>query len=663
MRLGKYEILSVLGRGGMGVVYKARDPIIDRVVAIKTISELSEGLEHNQIERLLTEARSAGRLHHPNIVTVFDFGEENGISYIVLEYAEGLDLGHVIQLRQAISLPEKLDILLQICRGLGYAHDCGVTHRDMKPQNVRLTTSGVAKILDFGLARYDNTQLTKSGYISGTVSYMSPERLSGQSGTSDDIFALGCVAYELLTYKRAFDGEETPQILMKLLTTTPDPPSTLAEIPSSLDAIVLKCMAREIADRFASAHDFAAAIEEIFESDELQHYVLSEERSDAFRNAMKRWNTARWRRETQGGLFKPTASASQAQTEQLAAPTDVQRKPSAMSTTAPETVTVAAATEVVPISKPKSRVPLVAAASALVIAGAAAWMFHKTPPPINKEQSTITSGASVTSTAPPSTDVARVQRAYFELQQLSREVQSKIDHARGDGILISESRTNELMQQINGLQPRADRGDDTTVHTEAQKILAATDIVIRESRQEPKRATQIAEGGSHAIVTTPQRPTVTHRAPVQRTQIAAAPPPVAATPPPTAAAVVASPPPRVEASPVRETPAPQPATDAKKEIAAFLQRVANAYQSHDEGFFRENYVRYNDNLGRAIRNSPSQRVTLDVDSIEVVDAAHAQVTVHRTDDFGKEAPPARQRLRFELEKSGDRWKIVSFARQ
>jgi serine/threonine-protein kinase len=149
-QLGKYEILSVLGRGGMGVVYKARDPIIDRVVAIKTISETSEGLDHNQVERLLSEARSAGRLHHPNIVTVFDFGQESGTSYIVQEYVEGVDLAYVISQREPLSLPEKLDIILQICRGLGYAHDSGVTHRDMKPLNVRLTPNGIAKLLDFG---------------------------------------------------------------------------------------------------------------------------------------------------------------------------------------------------------------------------------------------------------------------------------------------------------------------------------------------------------------------------------------------------------------------------------------------------------------------------------------------------------------------------------
>ena len=172
-RLGKYQIVSILGRGGMGVVYKARDTVIDRDVAIKTI------LTNEHVDRLLAEARSAGRLHHPNVVSVFDFGEENGMSYIVLEYADGVDLAHIINEKQPLSLSERVDIILQVSRGLAYAHDCGVVHRDMKPSNVRLTTKGTAKILDFGLARYDDTALTKSGYISGTIAYMSPERMHG----------------------------------------------------------------------------------------------------------------------------------------------------------------------------------------------------------------------------------------------------------------------------------------------------------------------------------------------------------------------------------------------------------------------------------------------------------------------------------------------------
>ena len=291
--LGKYEILSVLGRGGMGIVYKARDAVIERDVAIKTISSNDSNFDHQQVERLLTEARSAGRLHHPNIVTVFDFGEEGGISYVVLEYCEGVDLAHVIEEKRAMSLIERIEIILQICRGLGYAHDCGVVHRDMKPANVRLTTNGAAKILDFGLARYDDTSLTKSGYITGTIAYMSPERMHGTSGPADDIFALGATAYELLTYQRAFPGQSTPEVMMKIMTQTPPAPSTVAEVPPEFDAVLLKCMARTPEERFASVHDFAAALEEALDAS--HEFIASPTRSEGFRHTLSGAKT-KWRK-------------------------------------------------------------------------------------------------------------------------------------------------------------------------------------------------------------------------------------------------------------------------------------------------------------------------------------------------------------------------------
>ena len=195
-RIGKYEILSTIGRGGMGVVYKARDPKIDRVVAIKTIligDDAGAG-EDNLLDRLAMEARSAGRLQHPNIVTVYDFGEEDGLSYIVMEFVEGINLASLIDEKRALPLGTKLSILLQIADGLSYAHEHGVVHRDMKPSNVCVTARGNAKILDFGLARFDSTRLTKTGFMAGTIAYMSPERLNGTTGPKDDIFALGAIA-------------------------------------------------------------------------------------------------------------------------------------------------------------------------------------------------------------------------------------------------------------------------------------------------------------------------------------------------------------------------------------------------------------------------------------------------------------------------------------
>ena len=260
--LGKYEILSVIGKSGMGIVYKAKDPVIGRIVAVKTISTTQDLGDEELQQRFHMEAQSAVRLQHPNIATIYDFGSHGEVSYLVLEFVEGIDLAKVIDDKIPLSLSQKLDILIQIASGLSYAHELGVVHRDMKPSNVRLTARGVAKIIDFGLARFDSTRLTKTGFMSGTTAYMSPERIHGETGPSDDIFALGTIGYELLTYRRAFPGSTPPEVMMKIITQSPPVPSSVEPLPPELDAIIMKCMAREVAERFATAHDYAGALEE-----------------------------------------------------------------------------------------------------------------------------------------------------------------------------------------------------------------------------------------------------------------------------------------------------------------------------------------------------------------------------------------------------------------
>lgn len=273
----------------MGIVYKARDPFIDRIVAIKTIHLESQIEEEDLAVRLEMEAKSAGRLQHPNICTVFDFGKEENHSFIVIEFAEGSDLQELIDSKANLSLPQKIDLIVQIANGLGYAHEMGVVHRDMKPANIRVTKKGRAKIIDFGLARFDTTRLTKTGFVSGTVAYMSPERFSGQSGPSDDIFALGAVAYELLTYERAFPGSSPPEVMMKIISGVPPKPSEIAEVPAVIDPIVQKCMARDVADRYKSAAEFGEDLEGVFTNDEYQEFVQSPDRSPEFRKAVTDW--------------------------------------------------------------------------------------------------------------------------------------------------------------------------------------------------------------------------------------------------------------------------------------------------------------------------------------------------------------------------------------
>ncbi len=263
--IGKYEVLSTIGEGGMGIVYKARDPIIDRKVAIKTIKLEEDGTTSDElIARLRMEAKAAGRLNHPNIVTVFDFGQQDDVSFLVMEYVEGANLARLIAKQTPMSLEHKLDIAIQLCEAVAYAHGLGVIHRDIKPSNICVTRGGEPKILDFGLARFDETRLTRTGLTSGTLLYMSPERMSGESGPSDDIFALGAVIYELITGTHAFPGEKYSEIVNSILSGKyPLPPSTVIDVPSDLDRVIAQACARDKANRFASGADFAKALREI----------------------------------------------------------------------------------------------------------------------------------------------------------------------------------------------------------------------------------------------------------------------------------------------------------------------------------------------------------------------------------------------------------------
>lgn len=270
--IGKYEILSILGKGGMGIVYKGRDPLIDRIVAIKTI--LQKGDDEQLLARLRMEAKSAGRLHHPNIVTIFDYGEDGETTYLAMEYVEGANLARVINSGVTLPLETKLDIVIQLCDGLAYAHELGVLHRDIKPSNVCLTKKGDPKILDFGLARFDETRLTRTGMTSGTISYMSPERIRGESGPSDDIFALGAVAYEIFTYSAAFPGESYGEVVTKILSGKyPVPASTVADVPNDLDPILARATAADRAARYASAAEFGRALRELKHSSTMQRRV------------------------------------------------------------------------------------------------------------------------------------------------------------------------------------------------------------------------------------------------------------------------------------------------------------------------------------------------------------------------------------------------------
>jgi eukaryotic-like serine/threonine-protein kinase len=260
-RLGKYEIVALLGRGGMGEVHKARDPIIGRHVAIKTIS--AEMVADDWLRlRFEREAQSAGNLSHPNIVTIFDFGEAEGRLFIVMELLEGRDLKDLIGDREPFTLGAQLALMEQICDGLAFAHLQGFVHRDLKPANIHVLPDGVVKIMDFGLARPNSSKMTQVGAMLGTPHYMSPEQVRGETAEArSDVFSLGVVFYELLAGRRPFDADSVHSLLMQVLNETPEPlRERVPGLPAGLTRVLERAMAKEPAQRFAHAGEMREAL-------------------------------------------------------------------------------------------------------------------------------------------------------------------------------------------------------------------------------------------------------------------------------------------------------------------------------------------------------------------------------------------------------------------
>ena len=260
-KLGRYKILSELGRGAMGVVYKGEDPALDRIVALKTVilSEDAAGKAEYQ-KRFFLEAKAAGRLSHPQIITVYDFGQEGDLAYMAMEFLKGTEL-RTRMAEGAISVPEAVHIAEQVAEGLGYAHEHGVVHRDIKPSNIMMLAHEQVKIMDFGIARMRaSDHKTSTGLVLGTPKYMSPEQVSGSPvDHRSDIFSLGVVLYEMLTHSKLFQGEDTPQIFHAVANFQPPPPSRVnPEVPPMLDFVVERALKKDPAVRYQDAYELAA---------------------------------------------------------------------------------------------------------------------------------------------------------------------------------------------------------------------------------------------------------------------------------------------------------------------------------------------------------------------------------------------------------------------
>jgi hypothetical protein len=265
-RIGRYRVLEPIGRGGMGSVYRAHDPTLDRLVAIKVMAQDAEaGAEAKT--RFLREAQSAARLNHPNIITVYELGEDQGRVFIVMELLEGDPLSRVISRVPTLPLRRKLAVMTQICEGLAFAHQRGVVHRDMKPANVFLLKNGHVKILDFGIARVGSSELTRTGLLMGTPNYMSPEQARGRRTDSrSDIFSVGVLFYELLSGRKPFVGEDYFETLDKVRYEEPTPLGQLVgALPPALLALVQRAMAKDPAARYQSLEDMTADLVSVAE--------------------------------------------------------------------------------------------------------------------------------------------------------------------------------------------------------------------------------------------------------------------------------------------------------------------------------------------------------------------------------------------------------------
>ncbi len=265
-KIGRYEIVEEKGHGAMGAVYIARDPAMDRVVALKTIHSIAlSGPQAQEFrERFYREARSAGRLAHPGIVTVFDVGEQDTVPYLVMEYIEGQTLAEAVKHGERFTFERVCEIGQQIAEALGYAHKNDVVHRDIKPANILMTSKekyGIErpKITDFGVAKLGAAHLTTTGQMLGTPAFMPPEQFTGApiDGRSD-LFSLGVILYYLATGEHAFPGETVTAVSYKVVHTDPVPPRKLnPAVPEAFDHIVMKCLAKAPADRYANGEELA----------------------------------------------------------------------------------------------------------------------------------------------------------------------------------------------------------------------------------------------------------------------------------------------------------------------------------------------------------------------------------------------------------------------
>jgi serine/threonine-protein kinase len=451
--IGKYRLVSRIGQGAMGEVFKAHDPSLNRMVAVKTISS-SLGTESELRRRFLREAQSAARLNHPNIITVYDFGEEQGRIFMAMELLEGSDLKDLIGSHALPDLEHKLDVMEQICEGLAFAHSMDVVHRDLKPGNVHVQPSGQVKILDFGLARLGASEMTRAGMVMGTPHYMSPEQVRGEKADArSDVFSLGSMFYELLAGRKAFDGDSMHTVLFQVLQDEPEPIRNWVDLPPILVEVVEKALQKDPAARFHDASQMLAAVRAV-------RRALDEGRTEATL-------------ESELGPFPPPATGDLRVLGSVALqpqPGWVRPAPATLSAKAPTQIHARRAPSRPPVAPPPSHAPLyvgggLALVGLLLAGGFVTLLALRRPPP------------PATEAPRPNNDLTRVLVAsQVELARNKLDEKSyRAAATRAEQALRIDPKNDEAKQVLARAQDALQRLDAAAGETRAALAAGDTD--------------------------------------------------------------------------------------------------------------------------------------------------------------------------------------------
>lgn len=662
-RLGKYEIVGKIGEGGMGEVFRASDPVLNRQVAIKTMLTGS-GMEAELRERFVREARAASGLSHQNIVTVYDFGEEQGRMYIVMELLEGTDLKAVIRARR-LPLGPLLDLIEQICDGLAFAHDKGIIHRDLKPANIHVTPANQVKIMDFGLARVaKDADITKTGHIMGTPHYMSPEQVKGETVTTrSDVFSLGAVFHELLCGKKAFDGDSMPSVMYQVMNAQPATLEQLRpEVPGAMAAVLRRALEKDPARRPVDARALGEALSEAAAR------VSGTRTRPASRPPTlpgPGQGRADWTRpKTEGPTALEAADAvpeatRAAPTLQASDATQTSVQADAPTRAVSDSPRAGARTAVAPPSKKRPAALVAAAVVALVAAGAGVVVLRPAADPAPAPTPTASTAGTEPlpqPTTPPVVESARQALADRDYRRAVTMAEQALEVVPDDETAVRiQTQAREAVQEGSALVGRVQaalRQRNGPAATEALGQLVALDPrhpelpaltqgledLVRSKGEEARRATALARATPPPVVPTP----------VAATPTPPPPPKAAPTPEPT-------PPP---------TPAPTPVPTPRPEEAVLhtLSLYSQACRNVDAVAIRRVFPLIKDNNLKAISKMSRYDVRFEDLEVRFEGDRHAVVTgqafYEATPKDGKRAPSTfDKRETIRMENVGGAWVI------